>query len=225
MKRSKRYKEAEKNRELDKVYSLADAVEVLLKMPRTKFDETLELACKLGVDPKQSEQAVRGSLVLPHGTGRSVRVIVFCEPEKEAEAKAAGADHVGTKELVEKINQGWTDFDYCVATPAMMKEVSKLGKVLGPRGLMPSPKTGSVTPNIEHAIKESKRGKVDFRMDKFAGIHVGLGKLSFKKEALVENVRAFLDALIAAKPSAAKGDYLKEVFLSGTMSPSVKVAI
>jgi large subunit ribosomal protein L1 len=169
---------------------------------------------------------VRGSLVLPHGTGKTVRVLVFCEPEKEAEAKAAGADHIGTKDVVEKIlKEGWMEFDCCVSTPGMMKEVSKLGKVLGPRGLMPSPKTGSVTPNVAHAVKESKRGKVDFRMDKFAGVHIGLGKLSFKKEALVENVRAFIDALVAAKPAQAKGDYLKYVYLSSTMSPSVKVII
>ena len=226
MRRSKRYKEAEKNRVLEKEYTLAEAVELISKMPRVKFDETIEASCKLGVDPAQSEQMVRGSLVLPHGTGKTVRVLVFCEPEKEAEAKAAGADHIGTKDVVEKIlKEGWMEFDCCVSTPGMMKEVSKLGKVLGPRGLMPSPKTGSVTPNVAHAVKESKRGKVDFRMDKFAGVHIGLGKLSFKKEALVENVRAFIDALVAAKPAQAKGDYLKYVYLSSTMSPSVKVII
>lgn len=226
MKRSKRYKEAEKGRELEKEYTLDQAVELITKMPRVKFDETIEASCKLGVDPSQSEQMVRGSLVLPHGTGKTVRVLVFCEPDRENEAKAAGADHIGTKDVVEKIlKEGWLEFDCCIATPCMMKEVSKLGKVLGPRSLMPSPKTGSVTPNIEHAIKESKRGKVDFRMDKFAGVHIGLGKLSFKKEALVENVRAFLDALLAAKPAQAKGDYVKYVYLSSTMSPSVKVVI
>jgi len=226
MKRSKRYKEAEKGRELEKEYTLDQAVELITKMPRVKFDETIEASCKLGVDPSQSEQMVRGSLVLPHGTGKTVRVLVFCEPDRENEAKAAGADHIGTKDVVEKIlKEGWLEFDCCIATPGMMKEVSKLGKVLGPRSLMPSPKTGSVTPNIEHAIKESKRGKVDFRMDKFAGVHIGLGKLSFKKEALVENVRAFLDALLAAKPAQAKGDYVKYVYLSSTMSPSVKVVI
>ena len=226
MKRSKRYREAEKKRELEKEYTLAEAVELIAKMPRVKFDETIEVSCKLGVDPAQSEQMVRGSLVLPHGTGKTVRVLVFCEPDKESEAKDAGADHIGTKDVLEKIlKEGWMEFDCCISTPGMMREVSKLGKVLGPRGLMPSPKTGSVTPNVAHAVKEAKRGKVDFRMDKFAGVHIGLGKLSFKKEALIENVRAFLDALIAARPAAAKGDYLKYVYLSSTMSPSVKVVL
>ena len=226
MRRSKRYREAEKKREFEKEYTLAEAVELIAKMPRVKFDETIEVSCKLGVDPAQSEQMVRGSLVLPHGTGKTVRVLVFCEPDKESEAKDAGADHIGTKDVAEKIlKEGWMEFDCCISTPGMMREVSKLGKVLGPRGLMPSPKTGSVTPNVAHAVKEAKRGKVDFRMDKFAGVHIGLGKLSFKKEALIENVRAFLDALIAARPAAAKGDYLKYVYLSSTMSPSVKVVL
>jgi len=226
MKRSKRYKAAETKRELDKVYSLEDAVASLMAMPAVKFDETLELSCKLSVDVKQTEQAVRGSIVLPHGTGKTVRVLVFCEPEKESEAKEAGADHIGTKDVVDNIlKEGWMEFDYCISTPGMMREVSKLGKVLGPRGLMPSPKTGSVTPNVAFAIKEAKRGKVDFRMDKLGCIHIGLGKLSFKKEALLENTKAFIDALLAARPAAAKGEYVKYVFLSRTMSPSVKVAI
>jgi large subunit ribosomal protein L1 len=226
MKRSKRYKVAEKKRELDKTYSLVEAIDALSVMPRVKFDETLDLSCKLGVDVKQTEQAVRGSVVLPHGTGKVVRVLVFCEPDKESEAKEAGADFIGTKDVVDSIlKEGWMEFDYCVSTPGMMREVSKLGKVLGPRGLMPSPKTGSVTPNVAYAIKEAKRGKIDFRMDKLGCIHIGLGKLSFKKEALVENTKTFIDALIAAKPAASKGDFVKYVFLSTTMSPSVKVAI
>lgn len=226
MKRSKRYKEAEKNREFDKPYLLNEAIDALAKMPRAKFDETLELSCKLGVDTKQTDQAVRGSIVLPHGTGKKVRVLVFCEPDKESEATAAGADYIGTKDVVENIlKEGWMEFDCCISTPGMMREVSKLGKVLGPRGLMPSPKTGSVTPNVAHAIKESKRGKIDFRMDKFGCIHIGLGKLSFNKEALIENTKIFIDALLAAKPAASKGEYVKYVFLSSTMSPSVKVAL
>ncbi len=226
MRHSKRYREAEKKREFAKADSLEDAISALLSMPKVKFDETLDLTCKLGVDPKQSEQMVRGSIVLPHGTGKKVRVLVFCEPDKENEAKEAGADHLASKDLVEKIlKEGWMEFDYCISTPGMMKEVSKLGKVLGPRGLMPSPKTGSVTANVAYAVKEAKRGKIDFRMDKLACVAVGLGKLSFKKEALVENVRTFVDALVAAKPAAAKGEYLKEYYLSSTMSPSVKVVL
>jgi len=226
MKRSKRYKEADTKREYGKIYGLEDAIEALLSMPRVKFDESLEVSCKLGVDPRQSEQMVRGSIVLPHGIGKTIKVLVFCEPDKESEAKSAGADHIGTKDIIEKITKdGWLDFDYCISTPGMMREVSKLGKVLGPRGLMPSPKTGSVTPNVAYAIKEAKRGKIDFRMDKLACVHVGVGKLSFKKQALVENVRAFIDALVAAKPAASKGEYFKEYHLSCTMSPSVKVAL
>lgn len=226
MKKSKRYSEAVKLADADKGYSIEEAVEVLGNMPRAKFDETLDLSCKLDVDPRQSDQMVRGAVVLPHGTGKKIRVLVFCDHDKEAEAKEAGADYIGSQELADKIaKEGWLDFDYCIATPAMMKVVSKLGRVLGPRGLMPSPKTGTVTDNVAYAIKEAKRGKIDFRMDKFGCIHVGLGKLSFSKEALVENVKSFMDALIAARPSAVKGELIKNVYLSTTMSPSVRIVV
>ena len=220
---SKRYLQAEKLAEKDKAYSVSDAVEALKSMPHVKFDETVEISGKLGVDPKQSDQMVRGSVVLPHGTGKEVKVLVFCESEKEKAAKEAGADYIGSEETIDKIlKQGWTDFDCCIATPSMMRLVSKLGKFLGPRGLMPSPKTGTVTENVSHAVGEAKRGKIDFRLDKFACIHIGVGKISFTKEALVENINSFIEALNAAKPAAAKGDFVKDLYLSTTMSPSIK---
>ena len=226
MKRSKRYKEAAKAVEEDKFYSIEEAVAILKDMPHTKFDETLELSTKLGVDPKQSDQMIRGSVVLPHGTGRKVRILVFCESEKESEAKDAGADFIGGQELADKIQkENWLDFDYCIATPSMMRVVSKLGRVLGPRGLMPSPKTGTVTDKIEAAVNEAKRGKIDFRLDKFGCIHSGLGKVSFSKEALTENVKSFVDALFASKTQSVKGDYIKSAFLSTSMSPSLRIKI
>lgn len=226
MKRSKRYKEAEKIVDHKKLYSIEEAVELLKKMPHAKYDETLEISCQLYIDPKQTESAVRNSLVLPHGTGKKVRVLVFCEPEKEQDAKEAGADHLGSQEVAEKITkEGWLDFDCCISTPAMMKIVSKLGKVLGPRGLMPSPKTGTVTDNVAYAIKEAKRGKIDFRMDKTGGIHIGLGKISFSKEALSENIHAFVESLNLAKPASSKGEFIKSIFLSTTLSPSLRLAL
>jgi len=178
----------------------------------------------MGVDSKKSDQAIRGSVVLPHGTGKTVRVLVFCDPEKEQEAKDAGADYIGSQDTVEKISkEGWLDFDYCIATPSMMKIVSKLGKVLGPRGLMPSPKTGTVTDNIAHAVKEARMGKLDFRMNKTGCVHVGLGKVSFSETDLVENVKSFISALESARPNTAKGDLISSFYLSSTMSPSLKV--
>lgn len=223
---SKRYLEAKKGVEEGKTYPLDEAIELLQSMPHVKFDETIEISGKLGVDPKQSDQMVRGSVVLPHGTGKEVKVLVFCDPEKESQAKESGADFIGSDEIVDKIlKEGWTGFDCCIATPSMMRMVSKLGKFLGPRGLMPSPKTGTVTDNISFAIGEAKRGKIDFRLDKFACLHVGVGKVSFKKEALVENLKTFLDALNAARPVAAKGEFISDLYLSTTMSPSVKVSV
>lgn len=225
-KSSKRYLKAAKQVDTDKVYSIEDAVEILKSMPAPKFDETLEASCKLGIDPQQSDQMVRGTVVLPHGTGKKLRVLVFCEPEKEAEAKAAGADYIGSQELIGKIlKENWADFDCCISTPSMMKDVSKLGKFLGPRGLMPSPKTGTVTPNIALAIEEVKRGKIDFRIDKFACINIGLGKMSFSPAALVENVKAFGDALISSRPAACKGDFIKSIYLTSTMGPSVRITL
>lgn len=224
MRRSKRYQQAEKLVSKEKVYSIDEAIGILKSLPQAKFDETLELSCKLEVDPKKSEEMVRGSVVLPNGTGKQLKVLVFCEPEKEAEAQKAGADYIGSQELVDKIlKENWLNFDYCISTPSMMKVVSKLGKVLGPRGLMPSPKIGTVTDNISYAVSEAKRGKVDFRMDKFGCVHVGIGKVSFSKSSLVENTRAFVDALLASRPSAVKGDFVKSVYLSTTMSPSLKM--
>ncbi len=210
----------------DKSYSVEEALEILLAMPRPKFDETLEVSAKLGVDPAQSEQAVRGWAVLPNGTGKTVRVLVFCETEKEKEAKEAGADYIGSEEVINKIlNDGWLEFDCCIATPGQMKSVSKLGRFLGPRGLMPSPKTGAVTENVSYAIKEVKRGKVEFRMDKFGCIHCGIGKISFGQEALKQNVKTFLEALAAAKPPSVKGDFIKNIYLSATMGPSLRMQL
>lgn len=226
MKRSKRYREAVKVLDSDKIYSIEEAVGVLKNMPHAKFDETLELSVKLGVDPRQSDQMIRGSVVLPHGTGKEIKIIVFCEPDKEQEAKQAGADFVGGQDLVDKIQkENWLDFDYCIATPSMMRVVSKLGKVLGPRGMMPSPKTGTVTDKIEAAVKEAKRGKIDFRLDKFGCINIGLGKISFSEQALVENIRSFVEALFASKTQAVKGDFIKSTYLSTTISPSLQIKL
>jgi large subunit ribosomal protein L1 len=226
MKKSKRYCSAQKLVEQNKTYSVKEAVECLKSFPHVKFDETVELSGKLGVDPEQSDQMVRGSVVLPNGTGKQVKILVFCDPEKEKEAQNAGADYIGSEEITDKIlKEGWVGFDCCISTPSQMKVVSKLGKFLGPRGLMPSPKTGTVTENISYAIKEAKRGKIDFRMDKFACIHVGVGKLSFGKEELSENIQAFVNALLTAKPATLKGDYIKGLYLSSTMSPSIKIAV
>ncbi len=223
---SKRYLEATKTVDDKKSYSLQEAVNLLKSMPKTKFDETVEVSGKLGADPKQSDQMVRGSVVLPNGVGKEIKVLVFCEPEKENDARTAGADYIGSEETINKIlKEGWLEFDCCISTPSMMRTVSKLGKFLGPRGLMPSPKTGTVTDNIAHAVGEAKRGKIDFRMDKFSCIHLGVGKISFEEKALVENISAFLNALQACRPSSIKSDYIKSIYLSTTMSPSVRVAV
>jgi len=225
MKRSKRYREAEKLVDQNKEYSVEDAVSSLQKMPKAKFDETVEVSVNLGVDARKNDQAVRGSAKLPHGTGKTLRVLVFCEPEKEADAKAAGADFVGSNDLIQKIEQGWMDFDYCIATPGMMRNVSRLGKVLGPRGLMPSPKNGSVTDNVAYAVQEVKQGKLDFRMDKFGGLNAGVGKRSFTDRQIIENINEFFAALLKAKPAAIKGKFIKGAFLTSTMSPSFKLQL
>ena len=225
MKRSKRYQEAVKLVDKSKVYTIEEALEVLKKMPHPKFDETVEISCKLNVDPRKSDQMVRGSVSLPHGTGKKVKVLVFCEPEKEKEAKEAGADFVGGQDLIDKIQkENWLDFDYCISTPTMMRFVSKLGRILGPRGLMPSPKTGTVTNNLAQAIKEAKQGKVDFRMDKTGCIHAGVGKISFPLEHLKENIKVFLDTLNSLRPQAVKGEFIKSIYLSLTMSPALKIS-
>ena len=226
MKVSKRYKEAQAMVEEEKVYSIDEAVDVLKNMPHVKFDETVEISCTLGADPKKSDQMIRSSVVLPFGTGRNIRVLVFCESEKEQAAKDAGADFVGGQDLIDKISkENWLGFDSCIATPHMMRFVSKLGKILGPRGMMPSPKTGTVTDDLSGAIKETKAGKIEFRMDKFGCLAVGVGKISFPKDNLVENIKVFLDALIAAKPQSLKGELIKSVYISTTMSPSLKIKV
>src|SRR5919109_387375 len=204
-------------------HTIEDAVPLMQKVKYAKFDETVELALRLGVDPKHADQMVRGTVVLPHGLGKSKRVLAIAGSDKQKDAKDAGADIVGGEELVEKIQGGWVDFDAVVATPDMMRAVGKLGKVLGPRGLMPNPKTGTVTPNVAQAIKEIKAGKVEFRVDKTGIIHAPLGKTSFPAQSLIENAHALVDSVVKAKPSAAKGKFLRSVTLSSTMGPGVAI--
>ncbi|MEK6699079.1 MAG: 50S ribosomal protein L1 [Nitrospirota bacterium] len=206
-----------------KHYSLEEAIGLAKKTARTKFDETVDLAVNLGVDPKQADQMVRGTVVLPHGTGKKVRVLVFAKGEKEKEAREAGADHVGAEELVEKVQKGWMEFDTVVATPDIMGLVGRLGKVLGPRGLMPNPKTGTVTFDIAKAIKDIRAGKVEYRVEKAGVAHVRVGKASFDEAKLVENARAVLESILKAKPSSSKGKYLKAVTVSTTMGPGIKM--
>ena len=220
----KRYLKNLEKVEALKKYSLDDAIELLESMERTKFDETVGLAVNLGVDPKHADQMVRGAVVLPQGLGKEVRVIVFAKGEKEKEALDAGADACGADDLIDKIKGGWLEFDSVIATPDMMGTVSKLGKVLGPRGLMPNPKIGTVTFEVGKAVKEVKAGKVEFRVEKEGIVHVSVGKISFGKEKILENTKALMDALIKAKPEASKGTYLKGITLSTTMGPGIKVA-
>jgi large subunit ribosomal protein L1 len=205
----------------DRQYSIEDAIPLLQKVRYAKFDETVELALRLGVDPKHADQMVRGTVVLPHGLGKSKKVLVIAGADKQKEAADAGADHVGGEEVVEKITGGWMDFDAVVATPDMMRAVGRLGKVLGPRGLMPNPKTGTVTPDVRKAVQEIKAGKVEFRVDKTGIIHAPVGKTSFDTQKLVENAHALVDSVVKAKPAAAKGKYLKSVTLSSTMGPGI----
>ncbi len=204
-------------------YSLEDAVKLVLQSSYTKYDETIDIAMKLGVDPRHADQMVRSSVVLPHGTGKETRVLVFAKGDKETEAKEAGADFVGGDDLVEKIKEGWTDFDKTVATPDMMGTVGKIGRILGPRNLMPNAKLGTVTFDVANIIKEIKSGKVDFRVEKTGIIHAGLGKVSFGQDSMVENIKAFVQRVIQLKPSSAKGIYLRSVIISSTMGPGVKL--
>jgi len=204
-------------------YTLEEAIPLLQKLKFAKFDETVEVTLRLGVDPKHADQMVRGTVVLPHGLGKSKKVLAIAGADKQKEATEAGADHVGGDEIVEKIIGGWMDFDAVVATPDMMRAVGRLGKVLGPRGLMPNPKTGTVTPNVAQAIKEIKAGKVEFRVDKTGIVHAPVGKTSFTTENLVANAHALVDSVVKAKPPAAKGKYLKSVSVSSTMGPGVTV--
>jgi large subunit ribosomal protein L1 len=220
---AKKYVEARKKIDREKRYEMDEALELLPQICFAKFDETVELALRLGVDPRHADQMVRGSVALPHGLGKSVRVLVFAKGEKEKEAQEAGADTVGAEDLIEKIQKGWLDFDKAIATPDVMGMVSKLGKILGPRGLMPNPKVGTVTFDIAKTVKEMKAGRVEFRVDKAGNLHVPVGKVSFGKEKLLENLNSLLDAVIRLKPPTSKGTYIKGMAVSTTMSPGIKV--
>ena len=220
---SKRMAAAVADMDTSKSYDLREAISLAKKAASAKFDETVEIALKLGVDPRQADQMVRGTVSLPHGTGKDVRVVVFAKGEKETEAKEAGADLVGSDDLIEKVKGGWLEFDAAIATPDMMGSVGKLGRILGPRGLMPSPKSGTVTFDVAKAVKEIKAGKIEFRVDKNANIHAPFAKVSFSEDQIFENAVAVLEAIVKAKPSAARGQYLKVAALSSTMGPGIRL--
>ncbi|MFA5038899.1 MAG: 50S ribosomal protein L1 [Candidatus Omnitrophota bacterium] len=224
-KHSKRYEASAKLVDPSKVYTLKEAIAVLKSAPKTKFDESMEVSFHLRVDTKKSDHMVRGTVVLPHGTGKKVRVAVFCKGEAEKQAQEAGAEFIGAQDLIDKVSGGWMDFDSVVATPDMMKDLSKLGKVLGPRGLMPSPKTGTVTPNVGQAIRDLKAGKVEFKVDKQGGIHVSVGKLSFGEGQLHENAFTLIETVKSARPASVKGEFIKSVAVSSTMGPGLKVSV
>lgn len=211
--------------DVDATYSLREAAGLIKQMPTMKFDSSVDLAVRLGVDPRKANQMVRGVCSLPHGTGKSVKVLALCTPDKEEEAKAAGADYVGLDEYLDKIKGGWTDVDVIVTMPTVMAKLGPLGRVLGPRGLMPNPKAGTVTMDIGKAVSDVKAGKIDFKVDKYGIIHAAVGKVSFSEDQIVENARELVQTLLKLKPSAAKGTYVKSIALSGTMSPSVKVDV
>ena len=219
----KKYRKLKEKVVADKKYSIAEAFGLVTQVAPAKFDETVDVAFRLGVDPKQSDQQVRGAIALPHGLGKAVRVIVFAKGPKEAEAKNAGADYVGADDLVEKIQGGWLDFDKAIATPDMMTTVSKVAKVLGPRGLMPNPKVGTITMNVGDAVTAEKKGKLDFRVDKAGIVHAGIGKKSLGSDKLKENFMSFLGAILKAKPATSKGVYIKSLTVSSTMGPGIKV--
>jgi large subunit ribosomal protein L1 len=221
--RSKRFKGVVKKVEPKKEYSLADAVKLIKDLASVKFDESIDIAVNLGVDPKKSDQMIRGTVSLPHGIGKTVRVLVLCKPIKEQEAKEAGADFCGLEEYVKKIQDGWTDVDVIIATPDVMSEVGKLGKILGTKGLMPNPKSGTVTQDVTKAVKEIKAGRIEFRVEKAGVVHAGVGKVSFEDTKLVENINAFLSALVKLKPSTVKGQYVKTIAISSTMGPGIPI--
>ena len=220
---TKNQKNAYAKVEPNKAYKLAEAAALLKEITFTKFDASVDIDVRLGVDPRKANQMVRGVVTLPHGTGKTVRVLVLCTPEKEEEAKAAGADYVGLDEYVEKIKGGWTDVDVIITTPNVMGKVGALGRILGPRGLMPNPKTGTVTMDVAKAVSEVKAGKIDFKVDKFGIVHTSIGKVSFSPEQTVDNANEFLSMIMKLKPSAAKGSYVKSIYLSSTMSPGLQI--
>jgi len=222
---SKKRKEALAKFDKTKVYPLTEAVEMVKSITYTKFDASFDIDVRLGVDPRKANQMVRGIVTLPHGTGKVTRVLVLCTPDKEDEAKAAGADHVGLDDYVEKIKKGWTDVDVIITMPSVMPKIGALGKILGPRGLMPNPKAGTVTMDVGKAVAEVKAGKIDFKVDKYGIIHSGIGKVNFPSENLVENVKEMMSTIIKLKPTAAKGTYVKSIYLSSTMSPGVQVEV
>lgn len=222
-KKSKKQQEALKLVDRTKAYDIKEALEIVKQTAKANFDETVEAAFRLGVDPKKADQQIRGAMVLPHGTGKTQTVLVFAKGDKAKEAEAAGADYVGEQDLINKINQGWFDFDVIVATPDMMAEVGKLGRVLGPKGLMPNPKTGTVTFEVEKAVKEIKAGKVEYRVDRQSNVHVPIGKASFELDQLVENFQALADTIMKAKPQASKGIYVRNAAVTSTMGPGVKI--
>jgi len=220
---SKRTREIANTLDVAKTYKVKEAVDILKKCKAVKFDQSLDISLKMGVDPRRSDQHIRGTVSLPNGTGKTIRILVFARGDKAKEALDAGANYVGNDELFEKVNAGWTDFDAVIATPDMMRDVGKLGKILGPRGLMPTPKAGTVTTDVTKAINELKAGKIEFKLDRHGILNVALGKLSFTEEKLIENITAFLNAVQRAKPASAKGHYLKSMYLSSTMGPGLKI--
>jgi large subunit ribosomal protein L1 len=223
MKRSKRYTDLAAKRDRDKKYSLSDTVGLIKEMANTKFNESVDVAIRLGVDPKKADQMVRGTVSLPHGTGQTVRVLVLCNPPKDKEALEAGADMAGLNDYIEKIESGWDDIDAIVATPDVMKDVGKLGRFLGRKGLMPNPKAGTVTFDVGKAVKELKAGRIEFRVDKYGNIHTSIGKSSFSKEQLAENFQALYDTIVRLKPAAVKGQYVRNLSLSTTMGPGISI--
>ncbi|OQX53569.1 MAG: 50S ribosomal protein L1 [Candidatus Omnitrophica bacterium 4484_213] len=224
MKQSKRIRENYKSVDKNKVYEIKEAIKVLKEVPQPKFDQSVELSLKLGIDPKKTEQSVRGSVVLPYGTGKKKRVLAFCEDEKlTQEAKEAGADFVGLKDLIEKIEKGWMEFDAVLCSPNVMRQIAKLGRILGPRGLMPSPKAGTVSNEIGRAVQEIKKGKVEFKNDKDGGIHLAVGKISFSEQEIEENISCLIEAVKKKKPAGLKGHYIQSLAISSTMGPGLKI--